>query len=243
MPPLFRKLTAFLFLAATLTALPQSYAEDVDDADEVARDLASAKDGETHDFASLDWTEGIHLIAGFGLNFSTYKSDIRREQIGVGSNLRTDIGYYFENGLGLELSSSVMFNRVPQGLIWNSAFMVGLRFAVPPIIPIENVVPYMRVFAGRSTNVVNYDGHPEPPFDNAQRIQFEGNITGLGLGHFQRGESGRVWYFEFTLERHQHTKVEAITDNNGVPEVVGGADESHHGTLYAFCLTFGAIAF
>lgn len=216
-------------------SLPQAFADETEDAD---RDPASSSD-----FSAIDWTEGVHLIAGLGLNFSTYKSDIRREQIGFGSNFRSDIGYYFENGLGLEFSSSVMFNRIPQGLIWNSAFMVGMRFAVPPLIPMENVVPYMRVFFGRSTNVINFDGHPDPPFDSAQRIQFEGNVAGFGLGHFQRSESGRVWYFELTLEGHRHTKVEAITDINGVPTVVGGAEEQAHGTLYAFCLTFGAIAF
>lgn len=195
------------------------------------------------DYKSIDWTEGVHLIAGLGLNFSSYTSDTRSETMGFGSNFRSDVGYYLENGLGLELSGSVMFNRVPTGLIWNSAFMLGVRFAVPSIIEFENVVPYMRVFAGRTVGVINFDGQAEAPYDTANRIQLEGRVFGLGMGHFQRGESGRVWYVELTVERHEHRKLQAIVDVNGVPTVVGQSSELHQSALYALCLTFGVIAF
>ena len=198
---------------------------------------------EATDYKSIDWTEGVHLIAGLGLNFSSYTTDTRKETVGFGSNFRSDVGYYLENGLGVELSGSVMFNRVPTGLIWNSAFMLGVRFAVPSIIEFENVVPYMRVFVGRTVGVVNFDGPATAPYDTANRIQLEGQVYGFGLGHFQRGESGRVWYVELTLERHEHRKLQAITDINGVPTVVGQSDDLHQSALHALCLTFGVIAF
>lgn len=195
------------------------------------------------DFKSIDWTEGVHLIAGLGLNFSSYSSDQRSETLGFGSNFRSDVGYYLENGLGLELSGSVMFNRVPTGLIWNSAFMFGVRFAVPPLIEFENVVPYMRVYAGRTVGVVNFDGQPPAPYDSAQRLHLEGRILGIGMGHFQRGETGRIWYVELAVERHEHQKLQAIQDVNGVPTVINQSSELHKSALYALCLTFGVIAF
>jgi hypothetical protein len=198
---------------------------------------------EVTDFKSIDWAEGVHLIAGVGLNFASYDSDERTETLGFGSNFRSDVGYYLENGLGLELSGSVMFNRIPAGLIWNSAFMLGVRFAVPPLIDFENVVPYMRVFVGRTVGVVNFDGQPPAPFDSAQRLQLEGRVYGLGLGHFQRSETGRVWYVELTIERHEHQKLQAIQDVNGVPTVISQSDALRKSALYALCLTFGVIAF
>ncbi|RYZ70920.1 MAG: hypothetical protein EOP05_12635 [Proteobacteria bacterium] len=191
------------------------------------------------------WTDGVHIIAGVGVNASTFDSRTQARSLGVGLNLRSDVGYYFGNGMGLELSGSVMFNKVRESLLWNTTFAAGFRFGLPFAKRAENFAPYGRILIGRATNVSIFDGDAPAPYGqyNANRLQLEGTMWGLGIGFFQRSSSGRIWYMELTGERHEMRKLEAITDVNDVPIVVAEETIRDNSELYAVCLTFGLMVF
>lgn len=191
------------------------------------------------------WTDGVHIIAGLGLNASTFDSRSQARSLGVGLNLRSDVGYYFSNGMGVELSGSVMFNKVKEALLWNTTLAAGFRFGLPFAKRLENFAPYGRVLIGRATNVSIFDDKAPPPYDQyqASRLQLEGSMLGLGVGFFQRSSSGRIWYLELTAERHEMKKLEAVTDVNKVPVVVAEQIVNDNSELYALCLTFGLMVF
>lgn len=191
------------------------------------------------------WTDGVHIIAGLGVNASTFDSRSQARSLGLGLNLRSDVGYYFSNGMGVEFSGSVMFNKVKEALLWNTTLAAGFRFGLPFANRFENFAPYGRILVGRATNVSIFDDKAPAPYDQyqASRLQLEGGMIGLGVGFFQRSSSGRIWYLELTAERHEMTKLEAITDVNKVPVVVAEQVVNDNSELYALCLTFGLMVF
>jgi hypothetical protein len=191
------------------------------------------------------WTDGVHIIAGLGLNTATFDSRTQARSLGVGSNFRSDVGYYFGNGMGVELSGSVMFNKIKGSLLWATTLAAGLRFGLPFAKRAENFAPYGRILVGKATNVSIFDGDAPEPYNqyNANRIQLEGGMWGAGIGFFQRSSSGRIWYMELTAERHEMTKLEAVTDVNDVPVVVAEQTVTDNSELYALCLTFGLMIF
>ena len=191
------------------------------------------------------WTDGVHIIAGLGVNASSFDSRSQARSLGLGLNLRSDVGYYFSNGMGIEFSASVMFNKIKEALLWNTTLATGLRFGLPFAKRVENFAPYGRILIGRATNVSIFDDAAPPPYDQykANRIQLEGNMQGLGFGFFQRSSSGRIWYLELTAERHEMKKLEAVTDVNNVPVVVAEQVVTDNSELYALCLTFGLMVF
>lgn len=192
------------------------------------------------------WYDGIHLIGGIGLNSSVFETGTETTQAGVGLNLRSDVGYYFQNGIGLELSGSVMFNRVRTSMLWNTVVATGVRFGLPLAKSAENFAPYGRFLIGKAANVAIFDeGKVPDPYSqyNASRVQTEGNMFGAGLGFFQRSTSGRIWYMELTGEYHRLNRLEAITDVNDVPVVVATENIPGNSALYSLCLTFGLMFF
>ncbi|RYZ77463.1 MAG: hypothetical protein EOP04_31040, partial [Proteobacteria bacterium] len=45
-------------------------------------------------FTANHWTNGLHLTAGLGVNSSYISNDFARENLGIGLNIHTDVGYY-----------------------------------------------------------------------------------------------------------------------------------------------------
>lgn len=191
------------------------------------------------------WSDGIHIIAGLGVNGGIYDNDNSRLSLGVGSNLRSDVGYYFGNGWGVEFSGSVMFNTIRGGLLWTTTLATGVRFGLPILKRAENFAPYGRVLVGRATSVSYLsNGVPEQyAAYNPSRLQAEGGMFGLGVGFFQRSSANRIWYMEITAERHDFSKIQAIRDVNEVPTVVDTELVNDSSELYAVCLTFGLMIF
>lgn len=235
-----RLLLTTIFISVGLVPL-NSRARDTELGSGMPEPAASHADEVPH------WSDGIRIIAGIGLNSSALTSGHATTTAGIGSNLRSDVGYYFGNGYGVEFSGSVMFNSLKDSLLWNTTLAAGLRFGLPARIvrSFDNLAPYGRVMIGRTTNVEIFSGKVPERYtqNNANRLQGEGEMIGAGVGFFQRSSTGRIWYTELTLERHSIYKVEAITDVGGVPVVLGDASDGGRSVLYALCLTFGIMAF
>lgn len=197
-----------------------------------------------------DWQDGIHIIAGLGLNAAQYVWGSETASAGVGTNLRTDITYFLKNGTALELSGSVMFNNLDRTTLWSTTFSTGVRFGIPYELKVfkDNLAPYARLMIGRTTNVAIFDGKPSKQFRifdeyDANRVQSEGSMLGAGIGAFEKSKSGRIWYTELTFEYHRMEKFEVIEDDNGVQVVVDERIFKRHPELYALCLTFGLMVF
>ncbi len=225
---------ALLLLAALIFAAP-------------AR--SETRDGEVievSDFTSRHWTRGLHLNAGLGVNSTLLKNDYTHEDIGLGLNIHTDVGYYFLNDYALETSVNVMFNRVKTAIIWDTSMTFGLRARLPAYLGPDHSAPYLRLAAGRGPSVFFFQGEKPAELEartNADRVQVEGDIYSIAYGFFQDARDGTVWYLELQQSTTIYRKIEGINEVNDVPEVVYSEHVSNHESMYSLSLTFGVLLF
>lgn len=205
-----------------------------------ADDISSETDRPT--FTALSWTEGLHLTAGLGVNSSYIASDLVRENVGVGLNIHTDLGYYFWDAYAVEVSTSVMLNRVKSVIIWDTLMTAGVRARLPNWAGPDHSSPFIRLMGGRGPSVFLYKGTPPPEFDHGgDRTQVEGNVYGVAYGFFQDSRDGRVWWMQIQQTTHLYSKLEAVDEINQVPEVIYSTRVGNHTATYSVSLTFGVL--
>ncbi len=201
---------------------------------------------EVSNFTSQHWTKGLHLNAGLGVNSAFLKNDYTHEDIGLGLNIHTDLGYYFLNDYALETSVNVMFNRVRTAIIWDTSMTFGLRARMPAYMGPDHSAPYLRLAAGRGPSVFFFQGKKPAELEaktNADRVQVEGDIYSIAYGFFQDGRDGTVWYLELQQSVTVYRKIEGIDEVNTVPEVVYSERVNDHTSKHSLSLTFGVLLF
>lgn len=189
------------------------------------------------------WSEGLHLFAGIGLNSSLYTSDVERIDAGLGSNLKADLGCYFNDRWAFEWSTSVKFNRVNEYLIWDTLLTIGARYRFQT--DLLNGSSYGRIFLGRSPTVIYFNGDaPEEYRDKGvSRVQFDGPAYGLAWGVMQKVKNKQTWFVEFaasvqTLEQH-----DGIQMDGEVPVVIMSGPQGDKSQIWSVYASFGILVF
>lgn len=181
--------------------------------------------------------ENFQLMAGGGLNTSAYAVN-NGVQVGGGLNIKTDLIYFLSKNFGLEWSSQVKFNRINGILIWDTLMTVGAR------LRFDNSPYYVRGFFGRSPTVFYLDGAPEVTRDtNSSRLQYDGNVFGLGVGKSYTTEKGRIWFIELDLSYQNLDKEKGIRNDGEVPVEIFNQRAANPIQIYSIYATIGVRVF
>lgn len=202
-----------------------------------------AQETEEYYFKPDKWLKGIHLMAGGGLNGSIYHSEAERQNQGIGLNLKTDLGYYFNDRFAIEASSNVKFNKVSEYLVWDTLLTLGVRYRFEDFPFTKSKSMYMRAFYGIAPTVFFLDDAPEIyRSTDASRIQYDGPVYGLALGNMYETKKGRVWFMEYGLSYQNLKNVEGIKDDVA-PQVVFKDASGGNIIIYSAYLSIGVLVF
>lgn len=187
------------------------------------------------DFLSDDWSEGLHIFAGIGINSSNYRSNSRKDDLGIGINFKTDVGWYFSHDWALESSASVKFNRLNSDLIWDTLLTLGIRYRLEDY--------YFRGFAGAGVLVVVL-GEDEPQINqDTARLHMDGPALGIGFGRIRRTNNGKVWFTEINgtvqwIKHKDDVKVDGET-----PIATSSEPVKDNSVIYSLQATVGIMLF
>jgi hypothetical protein len=186
-------------------------------------------------FSPDQWTSGLHLAAGGGVNITHFDSNDRYDEVGYGLNFKTDLGYYFTHNFAVEWSSNIKFNKVNQLLIWDTLITGGLRYRIKEY--------YVRGFYGKAPTVVYFNHHPPEEFENskASRLQFDGPVYGVAWGKMFKKDNGLIWFLESSVTYQRLQEREAIHMDGEVPEVI--SRENDPSTVLSLYFMIGALIF
>lgn len=187
------------------------------------------------EFLADDWSEGLHIFAGAGVNWGNYRSNSRKNYLGVGSNFKTDVGWYFNHDWAIESSASVKFNKLDSDLIWDTLLTLGLRYRLEDY--------YYRAFAGAGVLVVVL-GEDEPNIrQDTARLHMDGPALGMGFGRIYRTEKGKVWFAELngTVQWIKH-RDDVIVDGE-TPIAISSESVNDNSTIYSLQATVGIMLF
>ncbi|KYG67911.1 hypothetical protein AZI87_01140 [Bdellovibrio bacteriovorus] len=197
------------------------------------------------EFTPSYWSEGIHLLAGGGLNSSVYISKHERDDAGLGLNLKTDLLYVFHPQWAVEWSANVKFNRVRSYLVWDTLFTLGLRAQIPDLETPEWGTPYARLFIGRAPTVIFLNGDtPSNVSDpSVSRIHLDGPVAGIGWGLLNKTQKGQVWFSEISFTIQSLEQEDDVRMDGDVPVVVSSSSRTDNSNIYSLSWTVGILAF
>lgn len=198
------------------------------------------------DFETDHWSEGLHLLAGGGLNTAVYSSDDDHVDGGLGVNLKTDLLYVFHPEWAVEWSANVKFHRMEDDfLLWDTLLTVGLRTQLPKFYEEMPGTPYARFFVGRAPTVLFLNGKtPKGVSDpSTSRIHFDGPVAGLGFGVFKKNAQGKVWFTEIAATAQALESEEDVMMDGEVPLVLSRNQVTNNARIYSIAVTFGILAF
>ncbi|RYZ68053.1 MAG: hypothetical protein EOP09_10065, partial [Proteobacteria bacterium] len=114
---------SLIVASLTLALIPSAQADLAEELDPVGSILAE------RGFKADQWTTGLHLTAGAGVASTVLFSDVDpEEKYGFGLNIKTEIGYYLNDRLAVEVGSLVNLTRMSSELLlWDTQFTVGIR--------------------------------------------------------------------------------------------------------------------
>ncbi|RZA24312.1 MAG: hypothetical protein EOP10_10265 [Proteobacteria bacterium] len=193
----------------------------------------------------IKWMSGIHLLGGIGVSSAYVKSRDQDIDVGIGMNIRTDVGYYFADAYAIDLGISVVLNQVRKTLVWDTQHTLGFRTRLPAIFDLKNSISFLRVFGGRGplVTIARGNGDKDTPVEGADRVQAEGNIVGAALGFFQKAKDKTTWFVDLGFSVHDLQRYEVIQEVNGVPEVVDTKNETDGTQFYTLNATMGIVFF
>lgn len=186
------------------------------------------------------WSKGLHLFVGGGMNSGLYVSDARRQDVGVGPVLKTEVGYYFNDKFAAEWNSLVKFNFVNGYTVWDTIFTVGGRYRFDSMAGMRG--PFLRAFFGSTVNVLYFRSSPPEQYAKYSRLQSEGPAVGVGWGSMEQTPSGLNWYWEAVATGEWLEVSDAINLDKEVP-VAERSSLDDHSTLYTLYVTIGVVAF
>lgn len=192
-------------------------------------------------FQAQSWTNGLHLFAGVGGNTSTYHSASERIDWGLGVNLKTDLGYHFNERWALEWSSLIKFTRVNGYLVWDTLISWGIRYKFTSG---PSSCLYGRAFGGRSPTLIKFEGSPPEEFQSqgVDRIRLDGPAFGMAFGRMMSSEN-RTWFVEVIGSYQDVKRVEGIQIRHEVPEVHFHHSLSEHSRIFSLALSVGLYVF
>lgn len=191
---------------------------------------------ENHEqFHVNDWSQGLHIFVGAGLNTASYKSDTRNNYLGLGVNFKTDVGWYFNNDWAIESSANVRFNTYEENLIWDTLLTLGFRYRLKDF--------YVRGFAGAGVLVVVLDEDEPTDNQNTRRIQQDGPAIGFGFGRTRITESGLVWFTELNATAQTFRNREEIGIDGQYPIALSSQPVNDNSTVYSAQFTIGVLLF
>lgn len=206
--------------------------------------ISARAEKESRDLTPGEWTRGVHLLAGGGLNSAFYTSDTTAYKSGVGLNLTTHLGYYMNHSWAVEWSSSVGFSRVEDNLLWNTILTIGARIRMPEVEFYEGADSFVRVYFGRGATVLFPNTNTTLPVrKDVDRIQFDGGAGGISVGAFYQVKTGETIFFELSATHENLEKSTGIKDHEEVPSAVFERDLEDHSRLFEISLAFGVQAF
>lgn len=187
------------------------------------------------EFLTDDWSEGLHIFAGAGMNSSNYHSDERRNYLGLGSNFKTDVGWYFNHDWALESSASVKFNRVDSNLLWDTLLTLGIRYRLEDF--------YFRGFGGAGVLVIVLGEDQPTTRQDTARLHLDGPAIGAGFGKIRRTDKGKVWFTELngTVQWLKH-RDDVIVDGE-TPIAVSSEAVNDNSTIFSLQATIGVMVF
>lgn len=195
------------------------------------------------DYREKETTQSsLHLLAGCGINMTSYTSDEDDRNLGIGSNFKADIVWLFTKRWAVESSSSIKFNWADDLFVWDTLLTIGLRFRTRTT-GFKRGVLYGRIFVGRAPTVVFTDSEYRAEFGNISRIQFTGNVYGLGIGKVFPTKTGKHWYVEWNISEQQIKMKEDVVMQGEVPIVVEKTVINDNSRLYSIYMTMGWILF
>ncbi|AZZ35478.1 hypothetical protein CIK05_01235 [Bdellovibrio sp. qaytius] len=198
--------------------------------------LALAQLKETEEtFLVDDWSDGLHIFVGAGINHSKYRSDTQNNNLGLGVNLKTDVGWYFNDKWAIESSASVKFNTYHDDLIWDTLLTLGARYRIEDY--------YFRGFAGAGVLVVVLNEDEPTPNDNTKRIHMDGPALGLGFGRIKLTEAGKVWFIELNATAQEIRHRDDVAVDGQYPIAISSQAVNDNSTIYSAQFTIGVLLF
>lgn len=182
---------------------------------------------------SAMWNEGLHLLAGGGVNVSNYhqKGDV----VGEGLHFKTDVALSFKRYWAVETGSFVRFNYLRDTFIWDTLLTVGIRRRF-------HDDHFLRVFAGSAPTVFFSDDTPDVyRRSKPSRIIYTGPVYGLSWGRFLKSSENTDWFWEISTHYQSLEQGRGVKDGT-VPEVVfvTGKEKIQ---IYSLSVSFGLLVF
>lgn len=187
------------------------------------------------EFLADDWSEGLHLFVGAGLNSSNYRSNTRQNYLGMGSNFKTDVGWYFNHDWAVELSATVKFNKFNGDVLWDTLLTLGGRYRIEDY--------YFRGFAGAGVLVIVLN-EGEPNIDkDARRIHFDGPAIGLGFGKTRTTSHGKIWFTEINGSVQKFRRRNDVAIDGQYPIALTSESVNDNSIVYSAQFTIGVLLF
>lgn len=186
-------------------------------------------------FLTDDWSEGLHIFVGAGLNSSNYHSNSRRNYLGLGINFKTDVGWYFHHDWAIESSASVKFNKLNGDLIWDTLLTLGLRYRIEE--------HYLRGFAGAGVLVIVLGEDQPTANNNTKRLHMDGPAFGLGFGRTKKTETGKIWFIELNGTAQLITHRDEVAVDGQYPIAISSEPVNDNSTIYSLQFTIGGLLF
>lgn len=185
----------------------------------------------------------FHIFAGIGANFSTFKSTDGDRDMGLGSVLKTDLSWYFNERWAIESSATVKFNRVDdnRNLTWETLLTLGFRYHLQePFWGISNL--YTRGYAGYG--VLVYYPDDTSIYDGlVDRYQAEGATLGAGIGRMMISEGRTTWFVESSFSIQHIANIDAIAMDGETPVVTGRRPIARNSYIYSVAVAIGLALF
>lgn len=197
---------------------------------------------ETGTFEPNQWSPGLHLFAGAGLNATYLRSDSSSRDGGIGSNFKTDIAWFVNDRWAIESSSSVKFNLISADLAWDTLLTVGLRYRLTEnFLGYDNT--YFRGFIGHALTVLYLKENKPLNYRKGSRLHLEGPVIGAGMGRMMKTKSGTLWFFDANATVQSIHFVETVVLDGEAPIVVDSAPVRNNSMIFSIYSTVGFFLF
>lgn len=187
------------------------------------------------EFLIDDWSEGLHIFVGTGFNTSNFYSDSRKSYLGLGTNFKTDVGWYFSHDWAAELSANVRFSKFEKDFIWDTLLTLGIRYRIEE--------HYFRGFAGAGVLVILVDENEPTVNNNTRRIHMDGPAIGLGFGRTKITKKGLVWFIELNATAQEFRHRDDVAIDGQYPIAISSQAVNDNSTIYSAQITLGVLLF
>lgn len=190
------------------------------------------------EFLPDSWSQGLHIFAGAGINTSSYKSTEQDVDFALGLNLKSDVGWYFNDRWAIESSASVKFNKIESDLIWDTLLTMGVRYRT------NKRGNYARLFVGTSQTVLYPSGsRPSIESGSASRYYFMGEAIGASVGRLYRSKNENTWFVEFSVTMQAIKSRKGVELDGEAPIVVSSTNMANNSTIHSIYVTTGILLF